>query len=59
VLGTSRSALSTPKAWIMPFLFAAMLGGLALSRAIRNVDASGSAEILGAVKKELGQPVNS
>jgi TetR/AcrR family transcriptional regulator, transcriptional repressor for nem operon len=39
-------------------LFAAMVGGLALSRAIRDVDASGSVDILRAVKKELGLLVN-
>jgi TetR/AcrR family transcriptional regulator, transcriptional repressor for nem operon len=41
------------------FMFAAMVGGLALSRAIRDVDDSGSADILRAVKKQLGQMVNS
>lgn len=35
-------------------MFAAMVGGLALSRAIRDVDASGSAEILRAVNNQLG-----
>jgi TetR/AcrR family transcriptional regulator, transcriptional repressor for nem operon len=35
-------------------MFAAMMGGLSLSRAIRDVDASGSADILRAVKKQLG-----
>jgi hypothetical protein len=35
-------------------VFAAMVGGLAISRAIRDVDASGSADILRAVKKQLG-----
>jgi TetR/AcrR family transcriptional repressor of nem operon len=34
-------------------VFAAMVGGLAISRAIRDVDASGSADILRAVKKQL------
>src|ERR1700736_7084965 len=41
------------------FMFAAMVGGLALSRAIRDVDDSGSADILRAVKKQLGHMVNS
>ena len=41
------------------FMFAAMVGGLALSRAIRDIDGSGSADILRAVKKQLGQMVNS
>jgi TetR/AcrR family transcriptional repressor of nem operon len=36
------------------FMFAAMVGGLALSRAIRDVDVSGSADILRAVKSQLG-----
>jgi hypothetical protein len=40
-------------------MFAAMVGGLALSRAIRDVDDSGSADILRAVKKQLGHMVNS
>jgi hypothetical protein len=40
------------------FMFAAMVGGLALSRAIRDVDDSGSADILRAVKKQLGHMVN-
>ena len=35
-------------------MYAAMVGGLALSRAIQDVDASGSADILRAVKKQLG-----
>jgi TetR/AcrR family transcriptional regulator, transcriptional repressor for nem operon len=39
-------------------MFAAMVGGLALSRAIRDVDAPGSADILRAVKKQLGLLVN-
>jgi TetR/AcrR family transcriptional repressor of nem operon len=34
-------------------MFAAMVGGLALSRAIRDVDASGSADILRAVNNQL------
>jgi TetR/AcrR family transcriptional regulator, transcriptional repressor for nem operon len=34
-------------------MFAAMVGALALSRAIRNVDASGSADILRAVRNQL------
>jgi TetR/AcrR family transcriptional repressor of nem operon len=41
------------------FMFAAMVGGLALSRAIRDAGASGSADILRAVKKQLGHMVNS
>lgn len=41
------------------FMFAAMVGGLALAREIRNVDESGSADILRAVKKQLGHLVNS
>src|ERR1700692_4323150 len=41
------------------FMFAAMVGGLALSRAIREFDDSGSADILRAVKKQLGRMVNS
>jgi TetR/AcrR family transcriptional repressor of nem operon len=41
------------------FMFAAMVGGLALSRAIRDVDDSGSADIQRAVKKQLGHMVNS
>jgi hypothetical protein len=41
------------------FMFAAMVGGLALSRAVRDVDDSGSADILRAVKKQLGHLVNS
>ena len=41
------------------FMFAAMVGGLALARAIRGVDDSGSADILRAVKKQLGHMVNS
>lgn len=40
------------------FMFAAMVGGLALSRAIRDVDDAGSADILRAVKKQLGHMVN-
>jgi TetR/AcrR family transcriptional repressor of nem operon len=40
-------------------MFAAMVGGLALSRAIRNVDASGSTEILRAVRNQLGLLVDS
>jgi len=40
-------------------MFAAMVGGLALSRAIRNVDASGSADILRAVRNQLGLLVDS
>ena len=35
-------------------MFAAMVGGLALSRAIRDVDGSGSADILRAVSNQLG-----
>jgi TetR/AcrR family transcriptional repressor of nem operon len=35
-------------------MFAAMVGGLALSRAIRDVDASGSVDILRAVNNQLG-----
>jgi TetR/AcrR family transcriptional repressor of nem operon len=41
------------------FMFAAMVGGLALSRALRDVDGSGSADILRAVKKQLGHMVES
>jgi TetR/AcrR family transcriptional repressor of nem operon len=41
------------------FMYAAMLGGLALSRAVRDVDDSGSADILRAVKKQLGLLVDS
>lgn len=40
-------------------MFAAMVGGLALSRAIRNVDASASADILRAVRTQLGLLVDS
>ena len=40
-------------------MYAAMVGGLALSRAIRNVDASGSADILRAVRSQLGLLVDS
>jgi TetR/AcrR family transcriptional repressor of nem operon len=40
-------------------MFAAMVGGLALSRAIRDVDRSGSADILRAVNNQLGLLVNS
>ena len=40
-------------------MYAAMVGGLALSRAIRDVDASGSADILRAVKKQLGLLMSS
>jgi TetR/AcrR family transcriptional repressor of nem operon len=36
------------------FMFAAMVGGLALSRAIRGVDAAGSSDILRAVRTQLG-----
>jgi TetR/AcrR family transcriptional regulator, transcriptional repressor for nem operon len=39
-------------------MFAAMVGGLALSRAIRDVDACGSADILRAVKDQLGLLAN-
>jgi len=35
-------------------MFAAMVGGLALSRAIQSVDAAGSADILRAVRSQLG-----
>jgi TetR/AcrR family transcriptional repressor of nem operon len=41
------------------FMYAAMLGGLALSRAVRDVDGLGSADILRAVKKQLGLLVDS
>jgi TetR/AcrR family transcriptional regulator, transcriptional repressor for nem operon len=41
------------------FMFAAMIGGLALSCAIRDVDHSGSADILRAVKKQVGLLVNA
>ena len=40
-------------------MFAAMVGGMALSRAIRDVDAPGSADILRAVRNQLGLFVNS
>ena len=40
-------------------MFAAMVGGLALSRAIRDVDTSGSADILRAVRNPLGLLVDS
>jgi TetR/AcrR family transcriptional regulator, transcriptional repressor for nem operon len=40
-------------------LFAAMVGGLALSRALRDADAASSVDILRAVKKELGLLVDS
>ena len=40
-------------------MFAAMVGGLALSRAIRDVDASGSADILRAVSNQLRLLVSS
>jgi TetR/AcrR family transcriptional regulator, transcriptional repressor for nem operon len=40
-------------------MLAAMVGGLALSRAIRDVDASASAEVLRAIKKQLGLLVNA
>jgi hypothetical protein len=36
-----------------------MVGGLALSRAIRDVDSSGSADILRAVNNQLGLLVSS
>jgi TetR/AcrR family transcriptional regulator, transcriptional repressor for nem operon len=39
-------------------MFAAMVGGLALSRAIRDVDGAGSSDILRAVRKQLGHIVN-
>jgi TetR/AcrR family transcriptional repressor of nem operon len=35
-------------------MFAAMVGGLALSRAVKDVDVSGSADILRAVSNQLG-----
>jgi TetR/AcrR family transcriptional repressor of nem operon len=35
-------------------MFAAMVGGLALSRAIRDVDAAGSSDVLRAVNDQLG-----
>jgi hypothetical protein len=40
-------------------MFAAMVGGLTLSRAMRNVDASGSTNILRAVRNQLGLLVDS
>src|SRR4029077_2207638 len=40
-------------------MFAAMVGGLALSRAIRNVDATGSSDILRAVRNQLGVLVDT
>ena len=40
-------------------IFAAMVGGLALSRAIRNVDATGASDILRAVRTQLGLLVDS
>jgi TetR/AcrR family transcriptional regulator, transcriptional repressor for nem operon len=40
-------------------MFAAMVGGLALSRAVRDVDVSGSADILRAVSNQLGLLVDS
>jgi TetR/AcrR family transcriptional repressor of nem operon len=39
-------------------MFAAMVGGLALSRAIRDVDGPGSADILRAVNNQLGVLAN-
>ncbi|MDE2319875.1 MAG: TetR/AcrR family transcriptional regulator [Rhodospirillales bacterium] len=40
------------------FVFAAMVGGLALSRAIRDVDQAGSDSILTAVSSELKRSIN-
>jgi TetR/AcrR family transcriptional repressor of nem operon len=39
-------------------MFAAMVGGLAISRALRDIDNSGSADILRAVRKQLGQMID-